>query len=153
MDFSSAYPVEGLKQLTRTVFFNRTDQEPTGVTHPGGQLLVVDKAEQENAGTFESALITFRNVVKITAADQAESFDLLVGDNANETVRVTVTFTNDVAPLMLKYEMTEIDEDLSNRLKPKRLAFSNVSPTKNVEMITVVTPAPEALIKKYFSEE
>jgi len=153
MDFSSAYPVEGLKQLTRTVFFNREDEEPNGMTHPGGQLLVVDKAEQENAGTFESALITFRNVVKITAADQAESFDLLVGDNANETVRVTVTFTNDVAPLMLKYEMTEIDEDLSNRLKPKRLAFSNVSPTKNVEMITVVTPAPEALIKKYFSEE
>jgi len=153
MDFSSAYPVEGLKQLTRTVFFNREDEEPNAVTHRGGQLLVVDKAELEKPGTFESALITFRKVVKITAADQAETFDLLVGDNAKEAVRVTVTFMNDVAPLALKYETTEIDEDLSSRLKPKRLAFSNVSPAKSVEMITVITPAPEALIKKYFAGE
>ncbi|MCL2118020.1 MAG: hypothetical protein FWH27_06285 [Planctomycetaceae bacterium] len=153
MDFSSAYPVEGLKQLTRTVFFNRTDDEANGVKHPGGQLMVIDKAELEQPGTFETALITFKNVVKITAADQAESFDLLVGDNAKEAVRVTVSFSDDINPLVLKYEMTEIDEDLGNRLKPKRLAFANATQAKSVEMVTVVTPVPEALIKKYFPDE
>jgi hypothetical protein len=153
MDFSSAYPVEGLRQLTRTVFFNRTDAEANDAKHPGGQLLVIDKAELEKPGTFETALITFKKVVKITATDQAESFDLLIGDNAKEAVRVTISFSDDINPLALKYEMTEIDEDLAGGLKPKRLAFSNVAQATHVEMVTVVTPAPEALIKKYFPEE
>ena len=153
IDLTSAYPVEGLKQLTRTSYFNRTDGGANGAKHPGGQLLVIDKGELEKPGTFETALITFSNVVRITEADQAESFDLLVGDNAKEAVRVTVNFTNDVEPLKIKYEMTEIDEDLHNKLKPKRLAFANVSPIKSVEMTTVITPASEALIKKYFPEE
>ena len=153
MDFSSAYPVEGLKQLTRTVYFNRTDNGPSGEKHPGGQLIVIDKGELEKPGTFETALITFRNVVKITEADQAESFDLLVGNNAKEALRVTVNFSNAVEPLTLKYEMTEIDENLGNRLKPKRLAFSNVSQAPSVEMTVVITPASEELVKKYFPEK
>jgi hypothetical protein len=54
---------------------------------------------------------------------------------------------------MLKYELTEIDEDMAGGRKPKRMAFSNATPIKSVEMVTVVTAAPEALIKKYFQEE
>jgi len=152
MDFSSAYPVEGLKQLTRTVYFNRTDSGPNEEKHPGGQLIVIDKGELEKSGTFETALITFRNVVKITEANQAESFDLLVGNNAKEAVCVTVNFSNTLEPLTLKYEMAEIEEDLHNKLKPKRLAFSNISQTASVEMTVVITPASEELLKKYFPE-
>ena len=66
---------------------------------------------------------------------------------------MSVLFTDDVAPLMLKFETEEIDEDLGNRPKPRRLAFSNVTAAKSVEMVTVVTPASEALIAKYLAEE
>ena len=152
VDLTSAYPVEGLKELTRTVYFNRTDGGTNGAKHPGGQLLIIDNAELEKPGTFETALITFGKVVKITAADQAESFDLLIGNSAKDAVRVTVNFTNDVEPLTLKYEMTEIDEDIAGGLKPKRMAFSNVAKVAGVTMTTVVTPATEELIKKHFEE-
>ncbi|MDR1491897.1 MAG: heparinase II/III family protein [Planctomycetaceae bacterium] len=151
MDLSSAYPVKGLQELTRTVFFNRTDDGRNGEKHAGGQLLILDHVALEDAGTFETALITFGNVVKITNADQAESIELLIGDNAKEAVRVTVSLRNEISPMTLKYELTEIDEDMSgSKVKPKRLAFSNVAPSKKADIVTVIVPAPTALIEKYF---
>ncbi|MDR1385407.1 MAG: heparinase II/III family protein [Planctomycetaceae bacterium] len=154
IDLSSAYSVKGLKELTRTIFFNRTDNGANGEKHAGGELLVLDHIALEDAGTFETALITFSNVVKITAADQAESLELLIGNNAEEAVLVTVSLRNEVNPMFLKYEQTEIDENLSgSKVKPKRLAFSNVAPSKKADVVTVITPASAALIEKYFPTE
>lgn len=49
MDFSSAYPVPGLKKLVRTFTYNRNAKE---------NIQVADAFELDSAGTFETALIT-----------------------------------------------------------------------------------------------
>jgi hypothetical protein len=154
IDLSSAYPVEGLRELTRKVFFNRTDGKLNGERHPGGQLLVLDHAVLDNSGTFETALITFSAIINITNTDRAEVFELLIGNDAKEAVYVTVRLQNGENPLELQYELTEIDEDLSgSKIKPKRLAFSNVISARNMDIVTIIVPAPEELIEKYFPDD
>lgn len=154
IDLSSAYPVKGLRELTRTVFFNRADKGANGEEHQGGQLRVVDHAALENAGTFETALITFSAVTNITNTDRAGTFELLIGNDAKEAVHVTVRLRNGESPLELQYELTEIDENLSgSRIKAKRLAFFNAAPAKNMDIITSIVPAPGSLVEKYFPDE
>ncbi|MDR1957958.1 MAG: heparinase II/III family protein [Planctomycetaceae bacterium] len=143
IDLASAYPVEGLQKLTRTALFNRTDRGRNGEIHVGGRLTLTDHLELTEAGTLETSLITFSPVKPVTQGNQAESFEILIGNDPQNTVHVTVTAKSGDTILPVKYEKTEINEDLSgSQVKPVRLAFSNGTAAKNVTFNAVITPMP-----------
>ncbi len=121
LDLTSAYPVRGLKSLTRTFTFRRDGR---------GQLTIVDHLRAEQPESFETALVTF------SPWKQLEPNRLLVGEGTG-AVEVTI----DTSGKAFEVRAEEIDEDLPGRRIPTRLGIQLQDPTADAKITLTIVPA------------
>ena len=124
----SAYADKTLRTLTRLFQFDRTDN-----VVPGGLVTIIDAVEFSQPGMFETALITDSPFENLTKTSESDTFEFRIGPAANQRIRVLVTGKDirkdKMAAQKLKFEATEIKEDLGGRKNPWRLAFSWAEPS------------------------
>ncbi|MHB0956715.1 MAG: heparinase II/III domain-containing protein [Pirellulaceae bacterium] len=116
-DLTSAYPVETLKQLTRTFVYQRT----------AASLTVTDEVEFTSPETFGTALITF-STWKQLAADR-----LLVGTGAT-----AVEIQIDAAGRPVTIEATTLQDDVRGGERPTRIGIDLAEPVSNAVIRLII---------------
>ncbi|MGO8705187.1 MAG: hypothetical protein ACLQVA_15345 [Candidatus Brocadiia bacterium] len=104
LDYRSAYPVADLKKLNRTFVFSRGDSP---------SLEVRDEIQFASPETFESALITWGTIRKVSANE------LEIADGA-DAVRVAI----DTQGRAFELKQETIDENVDSKRKPVRLGIA-----------------------------
>ncbi|MHB9081580.1 MAG: hypothetical protein ACYC3X_29270 [Pirellulaceae bacterium] len=118
-DLTSAYPVETLKQLTRTFVYQRT----------AASLTVTDEVEFTSPEAFGTAVITFA-AWKQVAADR-----LLVGEGA-----AAVQIQIEAGGLPVKIEATTIEEDVRGAEHPIRIGIDLADPVSRALIRLTISP-------------
>ncbi|HWW01828.1 MAG TPA: heparinase II/III family protein [Candidatus Acidoferrum sp.] len=121
LDISSAYAVPELKRLERTFVFHRAD--PASLT-------VRDDVAFSAAESFETALITWGDWKKVSENE------LLFNDEGG-AVRVRI----DTGGKPFQISAQTLDENVTSRKKPARVAIALTSPIEMAVVSLVITPA------------
>jgi hypothetical protein len=121
LDIKSAYAVPELQRLERTFVFHRAN--PTSLT-------VRDEVAFSAPKSFETTLITWGDWKKVS------EHELLLTDDAG-AVRVKIETGG--RPFQISAET--LDENVTTRKKPVRVAIALTSPVENAAVSILITPA------------
>ncbi len=116
LDYRSAYPVADLKKLNRTFVFSRGDSP---------SLEVRDEIQFASPETFESALITWGTIRKVSANE----LEIADGEDA---VRVAI----DTQGRAFELKQETIDENVDSKRKPVRLGIA-LTPKVSTATVTL----------------
>ena len=120
LDIASAYPVPELKSLQRTFVYRR--KEPASLT-------VRDEVEFGEPNTFETALITWGTMKKISDTE------LLITDHEG-SVRVEI----DAGEKGFSIREEILDEDVPTPTKPRRIGITLDRPVKSAAIALTIRP-------------
>jgi hypothetical protein len=121
LNLTAAYDVPELTRLERSFTYQR--KAPASLT-------IRDQVEYEKPNTFETALITWGTMKKISDSE------LLISDK-EDAVRVEIDTGE--KPFTVTEEV--IEEDVHTASKPRRIGISLNAPVKSAAIVVTVTPA------------
>ncbi len=120
LNLTSAYAGAGLDLLERTFDFQRTGP---------GSLTVRDQVEFQEPKTFETALVTWGTMKKISDSE-------LVITDKDKSVHVEI----DAGEKSFSIQEEIIDEDVPTATKPRRIGIALDRPVKSAAIVLTITP-------------
>jgi len=120
LDLSSAYEVSGLEQAQRRFVFSRQG---------GGSLTVTDQVRMAPAQAFETAVVTFGQVLR-------QGSDVLRITDQGASVQVRIDTQG--RPFEVRTEV--LDEDFTARRKPTRVGIRLADPVSAAQVTLCVEP-------------